>query len=294
MGWGFRLVGIAALSLWLTACATSPTPPAGRRAGPRLAREAPHQTASAQIVPPTAPTAAAADLRRSARLVARGSRRGAAGVSGRMRRGAGLQTCAVCLRARALTVADEAGARDFLEANFRPQRVGEHGLLTAYFAPEYEARATKEGPYTAPVREKPADLVMLELGPFDPSLAGKKVSGHIVGGAVHAPYFDRAEIEARPAKSPIAWMKPEELFFMQIQGSGVLKAAGRQADQSHLQRLQRQALRRHRRHIAQPRRTGRRRHLRRGHPRLAGRPPRAGSRGGDAAKPALRLLQGRP
>ena len=132
---------------------------------------------------------------------------------------------AACQRARSAGPLDEPSARKFLETNFRPQRVGDRGLLTAYFAPEYEARAKRGGAYTAPVREKPADLVMLDLGPFDPNLAGKKVSGHVVDG-VFAPYFDRAAIEARPVKSPIAWMKPEELFFMQVQGSGVLKLPG--------------------------------------------------------------------
>ena len=128
----------------------------------------------------------------------------------------------LCLRARAMGPWDEASARAFLEASFRPERVGDRGLLTAYFAPEYEARAVREGPYTAPVRTKPADLVMLDLGQFDASLTGKKVSGHVVDGKF-TPYGDRAAIDAMPARSPIAWMKPEELFFMQIQGSGVLK-----------------------------------------------------------------------
>jgi membrane-bound lytic murein transglycosylase A len=129
---------------------------------------------------------------------------------------------AVCLRSRVLGAVDETAARTFLETNFRPQRVGAQGLLTAYFAPEYEARDHRGGAFTAPVRQKPSDLVMLDLGPFDPSLAGKKVSGHVVGG-VFTPYEDRAAIEAAPAHAPIAWMKPEELFFLQIQGSGVLK-----------------------------------------------------------------------
>ncbi len=117
---------------------------------------------------------------------------------------------------------DEAAARYFLEANFRPQKVGDHGLLTAYFAPEYEARPRRAPPYTAPVRERPGDLVMLDLGLFDASLAGKTISGRVADG-VFAPYDDRATIEATPVDSPIAWMKPEDLFFLQIQGSGILK-----------------------------------------------------------------------
>jgi membrane-bound lytic murein transglycosylase A len=37
-----------------------------------------------------------------------------------------------------------------------------------------------------------------------------------------APWLDRAAIEAIDETQPLAWMKPEDLFFLQIQGSGVL------------------------------------------------------------------------
>ncbi len=127
-----------------------------------------------------------------------------------------------CHRAHALGPVDEAGARGFLEANFRAEPVGDGGLLTAYFAPEYEARTSRHGEFTAPVRGRPGDLIMLDLGQFDPGLAGHKISGRIVSGQF-APYPDRAAIEAAPADQPLAWMRPEDLFFLQIQGSGVLK-----------------------------------------------------------------------
>jgi membrane-bound lytic murein transglycosylase A len=128
---------------------------------------------------------------------------------------------AVCARARALGPADEPTARGFLEANFRAERVGEQGLLTAYFAPRYEAREFRQPPYTAAVRGRPADLVTLDQGQFDPGLAGLKVSGRMIDGGL-APYPDRSEIEAGQPERVLAWMKPEELFFLQIQGSGVL------------------------------------------------------------------------
>ena len=127
----------------------------------------------------------------------------------------------VCARARSLGPVDEQRSRLFLEAHFRPERVGDQGLLTAYFAPEYQARAHRTGAFTAPVRGKPADLVSLDLGLFDPTLAGRKLSGRVVAGRL-VPYPDRAEIEAAAADTVLAWMKPEELFFLQIQGSGVL------------------------------------------------------------------------
>ncbi|WP_224761138.1 MltA domain-containing protein [Brevundimonas aurantiaca] len=73
---------------------------------------------------------------------------------------------------------------------------GRPGLLTAYFAPEYSARRAPDAEFSAPVLPKPAD----------PRAAG-----------------DRAAIEAdaRPDQA-LAWMRAEDLFFLQIQGSGYL------------------------------------------------------------------------
>jgi membrane-bound lytic murein transglycosylase A len=102
----------------------------------------------------------------------------------------------VCARALTLGSVDEMRARAFLEANFRLQPVTTPGLLTAYFSPIYEARARRGGEFTAPVRPRPADL--------------------------DDAYADRAVIEARPCADALAWMRPEDLFFLQIQGSGVL------------------------------------------------------------------------
>ncbi|AVQ04230.1 transglycosylase [Caulobacter segnis] len=127
----------------------------------------------------------------------------------------------VCDQARALAASDAAAARAFFEANFQPQAVGDEGLLTAYFAPQYPARMSRNAEFSAPVRRLPDDLVVLDLGPFEPALIGKKVTGH-VEGKTFVPYPDRAEIEAVPTDKPLAWMRPEELFFLQIQGSGVL------------------------------------------------------------------------
>lgn len=126
-----------------------------------------------------------------------------------------------CNLARAATIRDAPDARAFLEANFQPEPVGDEGLLTAYFAPRYEARMSRTGEFTAPVRGLPADLVVLDLGAFEPSFVGRKITGH-VEGPTFAPYPTRAEIEASLAERPLAWMRPEELFFLQIQGSGVL------------------------------------------------------------------------
>jgi membrane-bound lytic murein transglycosylase A len=109
-------------------------------------------------------------------------------------------TAAVCREARAMGRLDADQARRFFEANFRVQALPGEGVLTAYFAPEYPARRGKTGEFTAPVRSKPADL--------NPGGGGD--------------YPDRAAIEADPPQAALAWMRPEDLFFLQVQGSGVL------------------------------------------------------------------------
>jgi len=96
-------------------------------------------------------------------------------------------------------------ARAFLEARFRAVPVAGAGRLTGYFMPVYEARWSRGGEFTAPVRPRPADLP-----PGDLSSGGR------------AAYASRAAIDERPASDALAWMRPEDLFFMQIQGAGVL------------------------------------------------------------------------
>jgi membrane-bound lytic murein transglycosylase A len=206
---------LAALALF--ACAT-PTPPAGP-APPPLAAARPEASP-----PPPPPPAAMASAASFAELPG-WSREDHASALRAFEAGCGvsaeLELQVVCAEARSAGPLDERGARQFLETHFRAERIGGQGLLTAYFAPQYEARAERSGAFTAPVRGKPADLVSLDLSLFDPSLAGRKLSGRVVGGRL-VPYPDRAEIEAAAPERVLAWMKPEELFFLQIQGSGVL------------------------------------------------------------------------
>lgn len=103
---------------------------------------------------------------------------------------------AVCARAKAFRPDGDREARAFLEANFRVVARPGEGLLTAYFTPRYEARAARDDEFSAPVRGRPA--------------GGQDATA------------ERAAIEAWPAQGAVAWMRPEELFFMQLQGSAVL------------------------------------------------------------------------
>lgn len=98
------------------------------------------------------------------------------------------------------------GARAFFESGFTAVAAetpdGRPGLLTSYFAPEYPARTTPNAEFDAPVLARPAGWTR-----------GQTLAS-------------RAEIDADPQGAsdapPLAWMRAEDLFFMQIQGSGYL------------------------------------------------------------------------
>ena len=96
-------------------------------------------------------------------------------------------------------------ARAFFESGFSvvPASTadGGPGLLTAYFAPEYEARRSPDAVFDMPVLAPPAGWTR----------------GQVLS--------ERAEIEAGPPTGALAWMRAEDLFFLQIQGSGYLTFA---------------------------------------------------------------------
>ena len=94
-------------------------------------------------------------------------------------------------------------SRAFFEAGFAVVEAqpaeGRSPLLTAYFAPEYRARRSPDREFDTPVLGRPAGWSR----------------GRVLD--------ERAVIEAGPPPSPpLAWMRAEDLFFLQIQGSGYL------------------------------------------------------------------------
>ena len=128
----------------------------------------------------------------------------------------------MCRSARAIGPLDRETAERFFEANFRAERLGAEGVLTAYFAPEYPARRAPDAEFSAPLRPKPDDLRVVDAGMFDPAQAGRSGAARDRGGAELEPYPDRAAIEAEAPERVLAWLRPEDLFFLQVQGSGVL------------------------------------------------------------------------
>lgn len=212
-----RLAGVlAGAALVLAACATPQTPPpVGPGPGP-----------AAPVEPgPVEPGPAAADS--PARLPGWAAEDHVAAFE------AWLAGCGVARDAAARTQCDRARllqqtsrpvtpalARAFFEAGFAvvPARTAEGGpgLMTAYFAPEYAARRTPDAEFDSPVLPRPRDL----------ERRGTAVVQNRADGTV-GPYADRAAIEAQAAATPetygpLAWMRAEDLFFLQIQGSGYL------------------------------------------------------------------------
>jgi membrane-bound lytic murein transglycosylase A len=129
-----------------------------------------------------------------------------------------------CERARLIQQTSKpvrsAQARVFFETGFRIVQArtadGQPGLLTSYFAPEYPARHSRDDEFDMPVLGKPLDLEKTSSG-----IVQRRPDGST------GPYADRAAIEAAaaagsPSAAVLAWMKAEDLFFLQIQGSGYL------------------------------------------------------------------------
>jgi membrane-bound lytic murein transglycosylase A len=108
----------------------------------------------------------------------------------------------------------------FLNAHLRVEKVEGQGLLTGYFVPDYEAQLTPDAEFSQAVRTKPADLVTVPGSQMTPASSAPKVAARRLGN-LYLPYFTRAEIEQLPVSAQY-YMRPEDYFFMQIQGSGFL------------------------------------------------------------------------
>ena len=129
------------------------------------------------------------------------------------------------LCAEAETLRSEAEAKAFFSSRFDAVRLaGGEGLMTGYFEPVYAARTEPQAPYTAPVLAAPDDLIAVNLGAFRDDLKGRRIAGRIEGGQL-VPYADREAIEnGAPIEADVlGYMDPDDLFFLQIQGSGVLE-----------------------------------------------------------------------
>ncbi|ARS25689.1 murein transglycosylase A [Sphingomonas sp. KC8] len=99
-------------------------------------------------------------------------------------------------------------------------------FATGYYEPEIKGSRTRRAGYDVPIYGRPSDLVEVDLGLFADDLKGRRIRGQAKDGKLIR-YPDRAEIigGAITDKAPIiAWAAdPVEMFFLQVQGSGLLE-----------------------------------------------------------------------
>ena len=135
---------------------------------------------------------------------------------------------AACAAAGSSTAShDDTVARAFFETWFVPYRLtssaGDEGLFTGYYEPLLEGARRPDARYRYPLYKRPADLVAVDLGAFDPGLEGKRIAGRVEDRRL-VPYPDRAAIDAGALADrglELLWVAdPVALFFLHIQGSG--------------------------------------------------------------------------
>jgi membrane-bound lytic murein transglycosylase A len=121
-------------------------------------------------------------------------------------------------------------AERFFETYFETVRVGDgSSFVTGYYQPEIAGQRTRAPGFDVPVYGLPPDLVRGWPDETPPEQrTGRAPLGRYDESGQFVPYYSRAEIEAGAlvGKAPVvAWVAdPIELFFIEIQGSGRLRA----------------------------------------------------------------------
>lgn len=130
-----------------------------------------------------------------------------------------------CAEARRTT-----DARLFFETQFTPFAAANHadreGLFTGYYEPLLHGSRSQGGTYRYPLYRRPADLVSVDLGQFDPELKGRRIGGRVEDGRL-VPYADRAAIDRGALNGrglELLWVDDSvDRFFLEIQGSGQVR-----------------------------------------------------------------------
>ena len=123
----------------------------------------------------------------------------------------------------------EAEAPRFFTDWFETVKVGDgKAFATGYYEPEIAGVKVRQAGFDVPVYALPPDLVRARTGDAPANPNGTMPLGRYDADGKFLPYFDRGEIEdgALMGKGlEIAWAAdPVELFFLQVQGSGRLRA----------------------------------------------------------------------
>ena len=99
-------------------------------------------------------------------------------------------------------------------------------FFTGYYEPVLDGSPVQTDVFSEPLYETPDDLIEVDLSRFSGEWENEKIVGRLEGRRL-VPYDSREEIvygvSLQKRARPIAYVKEIELFFLQIQGSGLIR-----------------------------------------------------------------------
>jgi membrane-bound lytic murein transglycosylase A len=217
-----RFVAALALAVLLASCTTvapeEPTPEPTPATAALLGAQAGPSIASLGIAPADARAALASFAESCPRLLAREDASGLTSA----------RHWEPACRAAPAWPANE--ALQFFAEHFETAVIGEgSAFATGYYEPEIAGQRTRAPGFDVPVYRLPEDLVRAWPEETPPEQReGRPPLGRYDESGKFVPYYARGEIEDGALAGrglEIAWAAdPIELFFLQIQGSGILRA----------------------------------------------------------------------
>ncbi len=109
---------------------------------------------------------------------------------------------------------------------FESKNVSGEAFFTGYYEPLIEGSIESTKIFQAPVYATPEDLIKVDLGKFREELKDEKIIGRLEGNRL-IPYDSREAItyesSLKNRAEVIAYVNEIELFFLQIQGSGLIR-----------------------------------------------------------------------
>lgn len=123
----------------------------------------------------------------------------------------------------------ETQALRFFDQHFETARIADgKAFATGYYEPEIAGTRTRQPGFDVPVYRLPPDLVRAKPGDAPANANGTMPLGRYDASGAFVPYFDRGQIYDGALADQgleIAWASDTvEMFFLQIQGSGRLRA----------------------------------------------------------------------